>query len=228
MPYLLAIILLLLLIFGPQLWTRHVFRRYSADIEELPGTGGELAAHLLDKLQIRSATVEETEENNDHYDPDSRTVRLSPGVYNGKSLTAITVAAHECGHALQHHTAYPPLYLRWKCAGYVAVAERLAAIMLVATPFLSLITRTPAIGAFTLLSGFTILFLPVLFHLITLPVEFNASFGRALPLLIHGGYIPESAIPISRKILTAAALTYVSASLASLLNFYRWIAFLRR
>ena len=77
-------------------------------------------------------------------------------------------------------------------------------------------------------SGILILFLPVIFHLVTLPVEWDASFNRALPLLIEGRYLPESAEPIVRRILTAAALTYVSASLSSLLNFYRWIAFLRR
>ena len=68
----------------------------------------------------------------------------------------------------------------------------------------------------------------VLFHLVTLPVELDASFRRALPILIHGNYIPESSIPIARKILTAAALTYLAASLASVLNFYRWLTFLRR
>ncbi|MCH8261803.1 MAG: zinc metallopeptidase [Proteobacteria bacterium] len=73
-----------------------------------------------------------------------------------------------------------------------------------------------------------ILILPVLVHLITLPVEWDASFKRALPVLIAGKYIPESAIPIAKRILTAAALTYLAASLASILNFYRWLIFLRR
>ena len=228
MIYLAALLVLLLLIFGPQLWTRYVFRRYSTEIQDMPGTGGELAEHLLEKFQVEGAKVEETGENNDHYDPESRTVRLSPHVYNGKSLTAVTVAAHECGHALQHHTAYSPLFLRWKFAKYIAVSEKIAALMLITTPFLSLVTRSPAIGLLALLAGFIILFMPVLFHLITLPVEFNASFARALPILIQGRYIPEWAIPVSRRILTAAALTYVSASLASLLNIYRWMVFLRR
>lgn len=79
-----------------------------------------------------------------------------------------------------------------------------------------------------LVLGLTFLALPVLFHLITLPVELDASFKRALPILIQGKYIPESAIPIVNKILFAAALTYLSASLVSILNFYRWVAILKR
>ena len=100
--------------------------------------------------------------------------------------------------------------------------------LLVAFPFISLLTRLPAIGVFTFACGLAILLLPVLVHLVTLPVEWDASFKRALPVLIAGEYIPESAIPIAKRILTAAALTYLAASLASLLNFYRWVAFLRR
>lgn len=228
MVFAIGTFILLVLIFGPQLWTRHVFKRYSAEIEEIPGTGGELAVHLLEKLNIQGTIVEITEPGNDHYDPQDKAVRLSPDIYNGKSLTAVTVAAHECGHALQHHTNYQPLYLRWKMARFIATAEKIASMMLVATPFIAMLTRMPHIGALTFISGFILLFLPVIFHFLTLPVEFNASFGRALPILSEGKYLPDSALPIARKILTAAALTYLSASLASLLNFYRWIIFLRR
>jgi Zn-dependent membrane protease YugP len=220
--------ILLLLIFGPQMWTRHVFKKYSSDIDDMPGTGGELATHLLDILEISDAIVEETETGNDHYDPEAKAVRLSPAVYNGKSLTAITVAAHECGHALQHKTHYQPLYFRWKMARYVMLAEKIASFLLVASPFIIGLTRMPAVGGVAILSGLTLLLLPVLFHLVTLPVEFNASFGRALPILSEGQYLPQSAIPIARQILTAAALTYLSASLASILNFYRWLMILRR
>lgn len=228
MLFLVGTLLILVLIFGPQLWTRYIFKRYSTDITELPGTGGELAVHLLEKLDITDGKVEETEPGNDHYDPVSKTVRLSPDVYNGKSLTAITIAAHECGHALQHKSQYPPLYLRWKMARHVQTAEKIASMLLLATPFVAVLTRMPQIGALTMISGGLLLFMPVIFHLITLPVEFNASFGRALPILKEGHYLPESAIPIAHKILMAAALTYLSASLASLLNFYRWLVFLRR
>ena len=221
-------LLLLAIIFGPQLWTRHVFKKYNVQIEQLPGTGGELAQHLLESAGIPDAKVEMVEANQDHYDPEDKTIRLSPEVYEGKSLTAIVVAAHEFGHAMQHDTIYKPLYIRWQMAKYVALAEKIASFMLVAFPFIAILTRMPIIGGLLLLCGIIILLLPVLFHLITLPVEMDASFNRALPILIEGEYIPESAIPIARKLLMAAALTYVAASLASILNFYRWLLFLRR
>ena len=228
MLFIITAVLIIALIFGPHLWTRHVFRRYNADIEAMPGTGGELALHLLDKLGIHDGKVEQTQSGNDHYDPETKTVRLSPEVYTGRSLTAVTIAAHECGHALQHKTFYKPLYLRWKLARHIALAEKIASILLLTTPFLTVLTKLPVIGVVTMASGFTLLLLPVILHTITLPVEFNASFGRALPILAAGKYLPPSAMPVARKILTAAALTYLSASLASILNIYRWLVFLRR
>lgn len=224
----LGTLILLSLIFGPQLWTQHIFKRYKVQIDEIPGTGGELARHLLDKLNMEEIQVEITEAGNDHYDPLEKIVRLSPDIHDGKSLTAIVVAAHEVGHAIQDHSAYKPLQLRGQLAKYVAYSEKFASILLVAFPFMTVLTHMPLVGGLMLASGVIMLLLPVAFHLVTLPVEIDASFRRALPILIQGEYIPQSAIPIAHRILTAAALTYLSASLASLLNFYRWIVFLRR
>jgi len=223
-----GIIALLIVIFMPQIWTRYIFKRYSTELEQLPGTGGELAEHLIHKFELGDVTVEEIETDDDHYDPEARAIRLSPKVYNTKSLTAVVIASHEVGHAIQHHSAYRPLYLRWRMAKIVAISEKIAAMMLVAFPFAAVLTKIPLVGGLLLFCGIIILFLPVLFHLVTLPVELDASFNRALPILEHGNYLPESAMPIARKILMAAALTYVSASLASVLNFYRWLVFLRR
>ena len=221
-------ILVLLLVFGPQLWVRHVLARYDTQIQQLPGTGGELATHLIKKLELTGVQVELSTPGNDHYDPEHRTISLSPDVYNGKSFTAITISAHEVGHALQHKIMYKPLLLRWRLARLVAYSEKMASLILIAFPFVIMVTHLPYIGIVMLLVGVGILLLPVLFHLLTLPVELDASFQRALPVLITGRYIPESAIPIANRILFAAALTYLSASLASILNFYRWVAILRR
>ena len=220
--------LLLTLLLGPQLWTRHVFKRHDAPLAELPGTGGELARHLLTRLQLTDFSVQALETAGDHYDPENKTVCLSPGVHEGKSLTAVVVAAHEVGHALQHFTGFKPLYLRWNLAKYIAFVEKAASVMLVSFPFVALLSKSPLAGGLMLVLGLAILLLPVVFHLVTLPVEWDASFNRALPLLLEGEYLPKTAEPVIRRILTAAALTYVSASLFSLLNFYRWIAFLRR
>ena len=228
MTFAIAAILLILFIFGPQIWAKHVFKKYAVEIDAFPGTGGELAQHLVKRLELEDVHIEEGEQNENFYDPDNKLVKLSPENFNGKSLTAITVAAHEIGHALQHKSGYQPLSMRSRLARLSWYAEKIAAMLLVAFPFISLLTRVPAVGIFTLACGLTILILPVLIHLITLPVEWDASFKRALPVLVAGEYIPESAIPIAKQILTAAALTYLAASLASILNFYRWLVFLKR
>ena len=224
----LTILLLFLLLFGPQVWTRHVMQRYNTPIAEIPGTGGELARHLLNRFELNDVGVEATVPGNDHYDPKTRTVRLSPDYFTGRSLTSMVISAHEVGHALQHKTHYQPLYLRWKLALMAAVAEKIASFVLVILPLVAVLVRLPAVGLLMFIAGITILILPVIVHLITLPVEWDASFHRALPILVQGDYIPSSAIPIAMQILMAAAFTYVAASLASLLNIYRWIAFLRR
>lgn len=224
----LVIIVLLIIVFAPQFWVKHVIKKYNQEIEELPGTGGELAVHLINRFKLEGVTVEETENGNDHYDPQTKTIRLSEDNHNGKSLTAVTIATHEFGHALQDHTHYQPLIMRSKLAVIAAIAEKIASFILISMPFAMVLAKIPAVGAIMLLAGITIMGLPIILHFVTLPVEFDASFNRALPILIEGEYLPESAIPIARKILRAAALTYVSASLASLLNFYRWFAILRR
>lgn len=224
----LVIIVLLLIVFIPQFWVKHVIKKYSQEIEELPGTGGELAKHLISRFNMEGISVEQTENGNDHYDPQAKMIRLSEDNFNGKSLSAITIATHEFGHALQDHTHYQPLIMRTKLAVIAATAEKIASFILISMPFAMVLAKIPLVGIIMLLAGLTIMGLPILLHFFTLPVEFDASFNRALPILIEGKYLPEPALPIARMILRAAALTYVSASLASLLNFYRWFAILRR
>jgi len=224
----LAVLVLITLLFLPQIWTQHVFRRYSGDIPNLPGTGGDLARHLIESLNLADTRVSLAAENSDYYDPASRTIALSPPVHDGKSLTAVVIAAHEIGHALQHQQGYRPLTVRWHMAGLVVASEKIASLLLLSLPLVVILTRIPVVGGVMLVSGLGILSLPVMFHLITLPVELDASFNRALPLLEKGRYLPKAALPAARRILMAAAFTYVATSLASLLNFYRWIAILRR
>ncbi len=218
---------ILVLLFGPQLWVKYVFRKYNTDLPQLPGNGGELAEHLLDRLGYEDISTEITEAG-DHYDPQKKSVCLSPASYQGRSLTAIVIAAHEVGHAIQHKSAYKPMVIREHLARFAGMAEKIAGLVLVSFPFAAIITRQPLVGGLMFALGLGILLLPVLFHFVTLPVEFDASFNRALPILIQGNYLPASAEPVVRQILTAAALTYLSASLFSLLNFYRWLIFLRR
>jgi Zn-dependent membrane protease YugP len=216
----------LAVVFGPQLWARHILKKHSVHRDEIPGTGGELALHLIERAKIDGVVVERTD-SGDHYDPRAKAVRLTQGVFDGKSLTAVVVAAHEVGHAIQDHIGYRPLRLRSRLVTIAAFAERAGAMALIALPFLTALTRVPATGVIMLLIGLSILCVPVIVHLATLPVEFDASFRRALPVLATG-YVPRAELPAARRILLACALTYVAASLATLLNFWRWISILRR
>ncbi len=227
MPFILLAILLLALIFGPQWWAQYTFRRYARTHERLPGTGGELARHLLDRFDMRDVAVERTEPGQDHYDPRTRTVRLSPDNHDGRSLTAIAVAAHEVGHAIQHHRNEPMLLWRNRLVAWAAGAQRFGAGAMLLIPVAALVTRSPAAGLLVFLIGFGSMFLTTLVHLVTLPVELDASFNKALPILAEG-YLEKHELPAARRILRAAALTYLAGSLASLLNLGRWLALLRR
>ncbi len=223
---LLIVLTLMIVVFLPQFWTSRTIKKYSVPLD-LPGTGGELAKHLINRFALAEVSVEQTEQGHDHYDPESKTIRLSEAHYQGKSLSAVTIAAHEFGHALQHHTNYPPLLLRTKLVKFVVIVEKIAAFILVGLPF-SLLFKVPFVSILMLAAGASMMLLPIIVHVITLPVEFNASFKRALPILTEGHYLPEQALPIAHKILRAAALTYVAAALSSLVNFYRWVAIIRR
>ena len=227
MRLLLPLLLILALVFGPGLWVRSVMRRYSEPDDRYPGTGAELVRHLATRYGLDGLGIERTDAG-DHYDPQARTVRLSPANHDGRSLTAITVAAHEFGHALQDSRGFGPLRWRTRLVAATRHAERVGAALLVAAPFLGIITRVPSVGILTFAGGLLTLGSSTLVHLVTLPTEFDASFVRALPILHRGDYLRPEDRPHARRILTAAALTYVAASLMSLLNVARWWALLRR
>jgi Zn-dependent membrane protease YugP len=220
-------LLILALVLGPQLWVKGVMRRYAMARDDFPGTGGELARHLLDRFEVSGVRVEPTDIG-DHYDPLEKAVRLTPGNYDGKSLTAITIAAHEVGHAIQDHIGYQPLAMRGRLVQLAGQAQRLGAVMMMGTPLIVALLKAPAAGLLMVLAGFLSLGSAVVVHLVTLPVEMDASFNRALPMLESGGYITERDRPAARRILRAAALTYVSSALMSLLNVWQWIRMLRR
>lgn len=226
MHYILLSILLALILFGPQWWVQYVLGRYSRQALNFPGTGGELARHLLDRLQLQAVTVEVAEKSGDHYDPIAKSVRLSPANHQGRSLTAIVTAAHEVGHAIQHHMGYRPFRWRMSLVWVAQFAERAGSFLLFTVPVLALITRTPGAGFVMFLAAAGTLGLGLLVQLLTLPVEWDASFKRALPLL-EAGYLDESQYPAARRILRACALTYVASSLSGLINFWRWMRMLR-
>lgn len=219
-------VVVLVVVFGPALWVKWVMKAHSDEVPGMPGTGGELAEHLLAKLEINAAV--EVSEVGDHYDPEAKAVRLIADNYHGKSLTAIAVAAHEVGHAIQDHQADRRLNMR---TALVPVADRVARIstgMIWAAPIVGLLTRHPVPFSMLFLIGVSGLIGRMLVHLVTLPTEFDASFNKALPLLTDGQYVAPGEEQVVRKILRAAAMTYVAAALADVLNLARWAALLLR
>ena len=227
MIFVVFIAVILIVVFGPGLWVRRVLDRYSVPADRYGGTGGHLARHLLDHHGLHDVQVEATDQG-DHYDPEAKVVRLTEDKFAGRSLTAITVAAHEVGHALQDHEGYAPLRLRTRLVKATRGIEKIGAGVLVIAPFLGIITRAPGLSLITFAAGLVTLGTAAVVHFVTLPTEFNASFARALPILDEHRILKPVDRPHARRLLTAAALTYVSASLMSLLNIARWLAILRR
>lgn len=223
---LIALVMILALSFLPQMWIRSVIQRHSAERADIPGTGAEFARHLLDRLKLDHVGVEKTDAG-DHYDPATRTVRLMPAHHDGHSLAAIVIAAHEIGHAMQDATGYAPLTARTRMAKQAHRLQQIGVVLMMAAPLLVILARSPAILVVELGGAFLILTITIAMHVVTLPVEFDASFRRALPLLKAGNYIPDKDMPAARQILRAAAFTYVAAAAMTLLDVMRWMRVLR-
>src|SRR5690348_15329847 len=147
MPILIALggLLLLALVFGPQLWVRRVLRQHGADRPDLPGTGAELARHLLDEANLQSVTVEKTDLG-DHYDPEAHAVRLLPQHHDGRSVAAVAVAAHEVSHAVQHARGETAFMRRLELIRSLVWVERVAGVVLMLTPIVLIVVRSPALA----------------------------------------------------------------------------------
>ena len=222
-----GVLIVLALIFGPSLWVKFVMKKYSSEKSEMPGTGGELAKHLIERFSLKDVTVEVTELG-DHYDPTEKKVRLLREHYESKSLTAIAIAAHEVGHAIQDHQGDKRLATRTKMIPVINNVARWSALIISLSPVIGIITRHPMPFSFLLLLGLSGFIARMVIHAVTLPIEFDASFSKALPLLREGKYVSQSDEKAVSHILRAAALTYVSAAMADILNLSRWIIILSR
>ena len=220
-------VIVLAMIFGPSWWVKLVMKRHSSVNPEMPGTGGELANHLIQRFSLKDVEVEVTELG-DHYDPIEKKVRLLREHYESKSLTAIAIAAHEVGHAIQDQQGDKRLATRTKMAPVVDRVARWSAVIISLSPVIGIITRHPMPFSLLLFLGLSGFIARMMFHAVTLPIEFDASFSKALPLLREGNYISQSNEKAVSSILRAAALTYVSAALADILNLGRWIVLLSR
>jgi Zn-dependent membrane protease YugP len=223
-------LILLAMVFGlavlPQMWVRKAIDRHSRERSDFPGTGGEFARHILDEMRLAHVKVEETTLG-DHYDPETRTVRLMPDHFKGRSLAAVVIAAHEVGHAMQDATGYQPLQARTRLAKQAMQMEKVGSVVMLAAPIVLAIAKAPHLIIIEVFVGVMVFAMSVVLHAVTLPVEFDASFRRALPVLKAGGYIRKEDMPAARQILRAAAFTYVAAAAMSMLDVMRWLRVLR-
>jgi len=213
-PTFIIIIPALILAFYAQSKVRSTYARYSQVRNHSGMTGAQVARRLLDASGLGDVEIEKVEGNlTDHYDPRKRILRLSEGVHSSPSVAAIGIAAHETGHAMQDGQGYMPLKIR---ATFVPVAS-LGSTLAFPLFFIGLI-----IPSFKILMDVGIFFFAgaVLFHLVTLPVELNAS-GRAIRSLSSGGYLVGDEATGARAVLTAAAWTYVAAATMAITQLLR-------
>jgi Zn-dependent membrane protease YugP len=220
-------IILMVVIFGVSMaaqgYLTSTFRKFSQIRNARNVTGAEVARDILDSHGLQRVSVEITPGFlTDHYDPMKKVVRLSEVNYNSPSLAALAVAAHEVGHAIQDAKSYAPLVVRSALAGPLMIAANLGQLAL----FAGLLFLASSLGQTFLLIGIIGLAAVLLFHVITLPVEFDAS-NRALAILETNGYLSRQENQGAKKVLTAAALTYVVAALASAAQLLYYLGFLR-
>jgi len=198
------------------LWVRSSYKRYSKKASASGMTGAEVARTILDRNSLQNVRVEPVAgELTDHYDPRGKVVRLSEGNYGRNSIAAVSVAAHEVGHAIQDATGYLPMKARAGLFPIVAFSSQVWILLFIGGIFMGVGT---AAGSFFVQLA-VILFGAVLaFHVVTLPVEINAS-TRAYGLLTRYGMLSHTEAGGTKRVLTAAACTYIAAALTALLTF---------
>ena len=212
--------------FGPQWWVRHVLAKHAADRPDLPGTGAELARHLLDEAGLQQVKVEQTDLG-DHYDPDALAVRLTPPHHDGRSIAAVAVAAHEVSHAVQHARGEPAFTRRYQLVKNLTWIDRLASVILLLAPVVFAFVHVPALLILQILAGSAAARDPR-------RGACDDAAGRVRRELRQGAAGADARalsrrrrLPAARRVLKAAAYTYVAAALATLLDIARWFRMLR-
>lgn len=198
-----------------------VFNKY-AKVRSMSGmTGAEVASRILQYYNITDVQIAHTSGTlTDHYNPRTKVVNLSDSTYNSTSVAAISVAAHECGHVVQHHENYTPIRIRSAIVPAANIGSKLGIPIVILGIILSYNWILIQIGIW-------VFSLSVLFQMVTLPVEFDAS-ARALRFLSSSGYLQGDEVPKGRKVLSAAAMTYVAAAASSVLQLLRLIMMANR
>ena len=198
---------------------RSAYRAGSAQMLRYGMTGGAVARRILDSNHLTHVNIETVPgELTDHYDPSAQVLRLSEAVWRGNNVAAVGVAAHEAGHAMQHGKGYLPLRLRTALVPVTRIGAGLAMpLFLIGILFAALM---PAMGEWLMFLGLSLYSLAVIFQLVTLPVEFNAS-RRAMRCLAGSGTMSDAELKGARRVLNAAAMTYVASLTVSLLTLLR-------
>lgn len=214
-PTMLIIIPGLIIGMYAQAKVQSAYQKYSKIPSRKGVPGAQVAQALLQSQGIHDVKVEMGQgQLTDHYDPRSKVIRLSPAVYQGSTLASLAIAAHETGHAIQHNEGYVPLNLRSAIAPAVQFASMAAIPLFILGLFLSMTLARVGIYLFSAV---------VVFQLVTLPVEFNAS-SRAMNALEGQGFISQEEVKGTQSVLSAAALTYVAAVVVSILQLVRLLA----
>lgn len=215
LAYLIFMVPALVLSIYAQYRVSSTFKRFSQVRSSRGYTGSQAAGVLLGRNGLNNVRVEPVGGSlSDHYDPRDHTLRLSEPVYASSSIAAIGVAAHEVGHAIQHSQRYGPLEFRHSMVPVTNFASGASWVVIMLGFFLA--------SANLILIGIILFSVVVLFHLVTLPVEFNAS-RRAVVQLGEAGLISEAEAPMVKKVLGAAALTYVAATLSSIMSLLYYV-----
>ena len=209
--YILLMIVGMVISGAAALWVRSSYKKYSKQMSYSGMTGAEVARTILDRNNLSNVKVEPVAgQLTDHYDPRSKVVRLSEGNFNKNSIAAVSVAAHECGHAIQDAVGYVPMKLRAGIFPVVAFSSQIWVYLFIAGLF--------GLGNFFIQLA-AILFLAVLaFHVVTLPVEINAS-TRAYGILTRYGMLSAREASGTKRVLSAAAFTYIAAALTAVITF---------
>lgn len=222
--YLMIMGLGMLLVFVPQMWVKNTVARFSEVRTQRGCRGRDVARQILGEHGLTQVGIELADGFlSDHYDPLSKTVRLSPDVYHGDSVASVAVAAHECGHAIQHAHGYFPVVIRSAMAPAVGFGSSLGPWLIMIAVALGATSHLGSSWAWMMAWLGVILYgLAVAFHVVTLPVELDAS-GRALKVLRTHAYLSTEEMSGAKKVLTAAAFTYIAAALYALMELIYWI-----
>ena len=225
MFYIFFIVLFCVIVYLPHILVQHIIKKWHSHGDILQGSGAEFALHIFHKMNIKDIEIIKGEQ--DYYDPLHKKLCLDTKNYELKTLSAIVITAHEIGHIIQDYQNNFLFRLRIVLVKAAQFLQSLGWVFMASAPLIGSLLRLPTVGILTFLIGILCNSAIVLVHFVTLPVEIDASFKKAMPLLIEGGYIPHQYYPAAKNILRAASLTYLTAAFYNIFHFWNLIRILR-